>query len=607
MMLLLIAGSLSLIAWAINTSVIDNLWVAVVCYAATFVSCTFTYIQEGQASAVMKSFRKMLPASAIVLREGKLVSIMACDLVVGDVILVTGGDQIPADARVLYQQEMKVEKSTLTGESLPVSIGLHADKTDKFEEAANLIFNTTKCTEGECVAVVFATGDNTLIGRIAHLASSTKSEATPTEKEVWHFVIRLGLFSGILGLIFMTISFVRGSTWNVALVDGFILIIIACVPEGLPLTVVSCLTITAKRMAEKQVFVKQLRSVETLGSATVIASDKTGTITMNKMVVSRVWFDFNTVTAEAVLSDFVRLPPRYSFNSAMNRMILSSSMNFSCTLNALEIVGACCSRARFENETLWGAEDVMAFNKTTMISEEALVAALGKDSMRQVIGDASDSAIFRFISKRQSIELLRYHHRVVFNLPFNSRNKFAITIVAPYDKVQAVTVLKDNSMDIRVTEFPDVYCTSLGNAHTTNTSTTYTVNAAAQITTSNTVQMSSTTAAPCCLPVQMQGRHDAHSLCEKEEGIRTRTISLTSRDYTVDPEGIERSYNNRLLLLKGAPEVVIAKCKYFMLRGQRFVLDRDFMDEFQAIYINFGSKVWSFSLPKTLQGWRKGS
>ena len=422
MILLWGAGVLSFIAFGLDTSATSNLWIGVVLMVATFVSSTFTYIQEGRASAVMKSFKNLLPRHAHVIRDGRLQEIMARDLVTGDVVVVSTGDQAPADLRVFAQQEMKVERSSLTGENFPVAVGLQASADHKLIDAPNIVFNTTKCTEGECVGIVFATGDKTYIGRIAGLTSGTEQDLTPIQKEVKTFVIRLAIFAFILGSIFLIIAFSRRKSWIDAIINSFIVVLIACVPEGLPLTVVSCLTITAKRMAKRNVFIKQLRSVETLGSANVIASDKTGTLTMNKMTVSHLWFDFHPVNSDTVINDYSCLSPHYSFNSIEENRRRHTGLVHSPTLNALEIVAACCNRARFEDEKLLTDAEVNVRETYQVVhGHRALKTSrwktpvkalnsrgfksIAEDETRNVVGDGSDSALFNFMRQRQHVEV----------------------------------------------------------------------------------------------------------------------------------------------------------------------------------------------------------
>ncbi len=232
----------------------------------------FAYVQEGKASSVMKAFKSMLPAQAKVMRDGKQIGVPAAELVVGDVLIVQTGDIIPADMRLIWTQDCKVETSSLTGESLPLSCALKSPNTPKLEQARNICFNSSKCLEGESWGVVIASGDKSLIGQIAGLAGQTKSEPTTLQKEINIFVRNLSIFALCLGTIFFCIGLARGQGVVFSFINGFIVVLIACVPQGLPITVVSCLTITSKRLSEQNVFVKQLQSVETLGSITVIAT-----------------------------------------------------------------------------------------------------------------------------------------------------------------------------------------------------------------------------------------------------------------------------------------------------------------------------------------------
>ena len=222
---------------------------------------------------------------------------------------------------------------------------------------------------------------------------------------------------------------------------------------------VTILTITGRRLAALNVFVKQLASVETLGSATVIASDKTGTLTQNKMAVSRLWFDLTPMTVETVYRDLG--PSTLTMNPATPST--SHIYTGTATLRALERVCAVCSRTRFEdhrdltdeearaieqNQTLRQLDPSMTLrsakaafpqflsmldsNMTINSAKRQALTGARDDSKRGVIGDASETALFNFIRARQSIELVRYHNRVVFDVPFNSRNKYALCIMKPY-------------------------------------------------------------------------------------------------------------------------------------------------------------------------------
>ena len=460
MILLTLCGVLSCIAYAADTSQQINLWIGVVLFGVVVLSSTFAYVQSGKASAVMKAFKNMLPKVCHVVREGRLQDINASQLVVGDIVKVGTGDQVPADLRLIYSNDLKVEVSSLTGESLPITCSV-VSKEERIEEAKNITFNSSQCLEGEAIGVVYATGDRTLIGKIARLASQTTTVDTTLQKEVKGFVKKLTIFSFIMGLVFFAIGLGRNGTGKTQAIDsfinGFIVVLIANVPEGLPVTVVTILTITGRRLAALNVFVKQLASVETLGSATVIASDKTGTLTQNKMSVSRLWFDLTPMSVETVYRDLG--PSTLTMNP---NNVAKSLYSGTATLRALERVCAVCSRTRFEDHRELTDEEARAVerdqtlrqldpsmtlrsakaaypqflsmldsNMTINTAKRQALTGSKDDSKRGVIGDASETALFNFIRARQSIELVRYHNRVVFDVPFNSRNKYALCIMKP--------------------------------------------------------------------------------------------------------------------------------------------------------------------------------
>ncbi len=306
-LLLLAAAVLAFIAFGVDTSERINLWLAIVLVVITFISSTFSFIQEGKASEVMANFKNMMAKSAKVVRDGKMMTdVPTQNLVPGDVVLLKSGDSTPADCRIFWTADLKVDLSSLTGESIPVQVisGV-VKKGTRLEESRNLAFNTSQCVEGEALAMVVGTGDNSLIGRIAALASDTGPQKSPLQLELEHFVYRLTALAAATGVIFFIVGMARGRAFLDAFINCFIIIILAWVPQGLPMTVVSCLALTARTLAEKNVFVKELKSVETLGSTTVIASDKTGTLTQNKMTVVHLWYDLIAVNETQALREAV--------------------------------------------------------------------------------------------------------------------------------------------------------------------------------------------------------------------------------------------------------------------------------------------------------------
>merc|ERR1719193_964624 len=238
----------------------------------------------------------MVPQEAVVLRDGEKRNINATECVLGDVIYVKFGDRVPADIRVVEAKGFKVDNSSLTGESEPQSRSPDFTHENPLE-TKNFAFFSTNAVEGTCRGIVVMCGDNTVMGRIAGLASGLEGGETPIAKEIEHFIHIITGVAVFLGVSFFIIAFILGYNWLDAVIF-LIGIIVANVPEGLLATVTVCLTLTAKRMAAKNCLVKNLEAVEPLGSTSCICSDKTGTLTQNRMTVAHMWFDNKIVEAD---------------------------------------------------------------------------------------------------------------------------------------------------------------------------------------------------------------------------------------------------------------------------------------------------------------------
>merc|ERR1711910_317628 len=267
----------------------DNLYLGIVLTAVVTVTGIFSYYQESKSAKIMESFKNLVPQYALCRRDGEKVTVTASELTLGDIVEVKFGDRVPADLRVLEARGFKVDNSSLTGESEPQA------RTPEFThdnplETKNLAFFSTNAVEGTAVGMVVNIGDNTVMGRIAGLASGLESDETPIAKEIAHFIHIITGVAVFLGVTFFIIAFILGYNWLDAVIF-LIGIIVANVPEGLLATVTVCLTLTAKRMASKNCLVKNLEAVETLGSTSTICSDKTGTLTQNRMTVAHLWID----------------------------------------------------------------------------------------------------------------------------------------------------------------------------------------------------------------------------------------------------------------------------------------------------------------------------
>lgn len=261
-----------------------NFYIGVTLLGVVLLNALFTYIQEHESDRIMESFRNMLPPMIYVVRDEQVSRIEARLLVPGDVILLEEGDRVPADGRLIEVNQLKVDHASLTGESEPQLRKLTCTH-DNLLESRNMVFSGTLVQSGNGKALVYGTGMNTQIGRIAQLTKETVAVETPLHKELRHFIRIISSIAIALGLLFFMLSLFLGKPLIGSLIFA-IGIIVANVPEGLLPTVTLALTMASKRMARKNALIRNLEAVETLGSTTVICTDKTGTITQNRMKVS---------------------------------------------------------------------------------------------------------------------------------------------------------------------------------------------------------------------------------------------------------------------------------------------------------------------------------
>lgn len=234
--LLLWAGSaLSGVAYGLDRSDMSNLWLCIILAVVVLATGAFSYLQERNSSDVMNKFRSILPSLAKVIRGGAMHSIEAKLLVPGDIVHVKAGDKIPADMRIIHSQELIVDNSSLTGEAEPQLRKVECTSSNPLE-SANLAFFGTLATSGNAVGIVILTGDNSIIGRIAQLASMTGPEETGLHKEINRFILIVSVVAVSLGAIFLVVSTILDHDVfkNVLFMIG---IIVANVPEGLLATV----------------------------------------------------------------------------------------------------------------------------------------------------------------------------------------------------------------------------------------------------------------------------------------------------------------------------------------------------------------------------------
>jgi Ca2+-transporting ATPase len=290
--LLLIATAISVALWLYERS--EGLpYEAIAISAVVLLNAIMGYVQGERAESAVAALRQMAAAHAHVIRDGELTSVPATEVVPGDLIVVEEGDTIPTDARVIQSTALQTAEAALTGESVPVSKEVDAISGEVgLGDRVNMIYSGTAVTYGRGRAVVVSTGMQTEMGRIAGMLADVPSETTPLQKELDRVGRMLGVIVVIIAVLMIaTIVVVENVRGIAALLDVLILgvaLAVAAVPEGLPAVVTAVLSIGVARMASRRAIVRHLSAVETLGSASVIASDKTGTLTRNEMTVREV-------------------------------------------------------------------------------------------------------------------------------------------------------------------------------------------------------------------------------------------------------------------------------------------------------------------------------
>lgn len=279
----------------------EGMWqLGVAILAVIVINDAFSYWQEYRAERAISALRQLLPQYVKVMRDGELQTLTTEFLVPGDVVLLEEGDNIPADCRLIEGAGVRVNTSTITGESLPRArtAETETNTTSLALEARNLLLAGTSLVSGQGRAIVFATGMRSAFGKIAHLTQSAAKTSSHLQLEIARLSKLVALFVTGLGLVFFLIGTLIGLPFWTSLMFA-IGIIVANVPEGLLPTVSLSLAMATQRMAKRNALIRHLPAVETLGSTTVICSDKTGTLTQNRMTVQQVFFAGTTRAADA--------------------------------------------------------------------------------------------------------------------------------------------------------------------------------------------------------------------------------------------------------------------------------------------------------------------
>lgn len=448
-LLLLAGGILCLVAYALDTSDNSNLYLGVVLVAVVVISSTFGYFQESKSAKIMEGFKNLVPKKCKCIRDGSTQILDASELVPGDVVEFQEGDQVPADVRVIRQTNLKVDNSSLTGESEAQERTVELQKApldDKGQpkkipaiEACNLLFFSTIITAGFGKGVVVGTGDNTVMGQIAGLATETESKDALIVMDVNRFIGIISAIAFTIGALFLGISLGLGIYKVVAAIVLAISVIIATVPEGLLVTMTVSLALTAKRMHSKNVLVKNVQSVETLGSTSLIASDKTGTLTQNRMTVQHCWYDQKLCEVPAYKNYVAR-------DQGWSAVHMGAHPHYdpkTKTFQYLHMVATLCNNSEFQVADVLDPEAKPIDLEKECHNPEFNLLGLS------CTGDASESGLIKCVQMMGDIKTFRQAFPKLFEIKFNSTNKWQLSVHKPdpnnslgLDPVSPLLVLK---------------------------------------------------------------------------------------------------------------------------------------------------------------------
>eukprot|EP00835_Amoeboradix_gromovi_P000649 NODE_24_length_36516_cov_0.652470.p2 type:complete len:1090 gc:universal NODE_24_length_36516_cov_0.652470:14638-17907(+) len=371
-------------------------------YSNLYLGCILVFVvlfnslieswQEIKTENVLKSFGNMIPQKTMVLRNSNFILEESKFLVKGDVIKIKEGDKIPADIRIISTNYCKVDNSSLTGESEPIMRELTTSKKNPLE-AENLAFYGTLCISGEARGIVIRCGDYSVIGSIAKLTGNSKKRISPLNEEITRFVKFVAVGATLMAVLFFIIGMVINPD-PYSNFQFFIGIFVANIPQGLPVTVTLVLTFASKQLAKRNVLVKDLEGLDTLGAITLLASDKTGTMTQNRMTVVNCWKPTKGHDGH--------------FFSKPGIGLTSASLELQAKDKEHEYLISCAAlnrKAEFD-----------PLDKETDVEKKV------------IFGDATECGILRFVAKNIDFESFNREHKAMFTIPFNSSNKWALTI-----------------------------------------------------------------------------------------------------------------------------------------------------------------------------------
>ena len=362
--ILIISSIISFVISLINNESFTD---SIIILAIVIINAILGFVQELKADKSIESLKKMQVSKVKVKRNDNICIVNSEEIVKGDILVLEAGDTVPADARLIWEASLKVDESSLTGESLPVKKGVVKLKDDvSLSERINMVYSGTNVVYGKALAVVTETGMNTEIGKIANSLNEEEKEITPLQIKINEISKVLSLIIAIIIIIMFIVGIIKGMEISEVIMLS-ISLAVAAIPEGLPAVITITLSLGMSSMAKKKAIVRKMSSVETLGCTEIICSDKTGTITQNKMKIREVYYDNNLYSEDDMLDE----------NLLLDIMILNNDVS------------------KYDDE---------------------------------YIGDPTEIALYHYCECTLDIESVKNSHERVDELPFDSDRKMMSTI-----------------------------------------------------------------------------------------------------------------------------------------------------------------------------------
>lgn len=376
---------------------------AYVILAVIMINATIGFVEERKAERAIDALKKLIVSYAKVYRGGEEIKVRAEELVVGDLVYLEEGDKVPADCRLVEIKNFRTQESSLTGESLPQEKNLKLlDKSVTLADRVNMVFMGTLVVSGEAKAVAVETGNKTAIGKIAKSIQEVVQPKMHFSKKVNQLAIQMAIFAIIgAGLTFLIGFFIEGMKFF----DIFLFTIaslVSGIPEGLPAVLVIVLAVGARRMAKRNAVIRHLPAVETLGVATVIATDKTGTITQNSLTVENIISEFGEVKVTGNGWE-----PLGKFSKGKNLIHPLKNM----VLKKVLSISAVCNKGNL----------------------------LRKDGEYEIIGDPTEVALL-VLGRKAGFEKEKMNEKIIDDFPFSAENKFRATLVELNNKKELYSV-----------------------------------------------------------------------------------------------------------------------------------------------------------------------